>query len=292
MEIDMKVQLIYLLLLLTIPAFTQNYDMDKKYLLVRADDIGSSHSADVACIKSYQEGIVRSVELMVPCAWFPEAVKMLNENPGLDVGVHLVLTSEWESVKWRPLTPATSLVDAAGFFFPMVWQREDFPPNTSIQSAKWKIEEIEKELRAQIELAMARVPHVSHLSTHMEFARLDPQIAETVKKLAKEYKLDWELSSLAVKGFDGYRGVDSPRERIDTFIQNLEKLTPGLWIFVDHPALNTPEMQATYHKGYETVAQDRDAVTQVFTSPEVKQAIERSGIELVSYADVKKWIKQ
>jgi hypothetical protein len=29
---------------------------------------------------------------------------LLNENPGLDVGVHLVLTSEWNDIKCRPLT--------------------------------------------------------------------------------------------------------------------------------------------------------------------------------------------
>ena len=132
--------------------YTQDLSENQKYLLIRADDIGSSHAANVACIECYRNGIVRSVELMVPCGWFPEAVKMLNENPGLDVGVHLVLTSEWDNMKWRPLTPAGNLVDEAGFFYPMVWQREDFPPRTSIQSSDWKIEEIEKELIAQIEL--------------------------------------------------------------------------------------------------------------------------------------------
>ena len=70
-------------------------------LLVRGDDIGSSHNANLACIESYKNGIVRSVEIMVPCSWFEEAVIMLNENPGLDVGIHLTLTSEWDNYKWR-----------------------------------------------------------------------------------------------------------------------------------------------------------------------------------------------
>ena len=72
---------------------------DEIRLIMRGDDIGSSHAANLGCIKSYQEGIMKSVEVMVPCAWFPEAVQMLQENPGLDVGVHLTLTSEWENVK-------------------------------------------------------------------------------------------------------------------------------------------------------------------------------------------------
>src|SRR4030042_1098257 len=77
---------------------------DETRLIIRGDDIGSAHAANIACIKSYQEGIMRSVEIMVPCAWFPEAVKMLAENPGLDVGVHISITSEWENIKWGPVS--------------------------------------------------------------------------------------------------------------------------------------------------------------------------------------------
>lgn len=58
-------------------------------LLVRGDDIGSFTAANHACIASYNQGIVRSLELMVPCAWFPEAVALLNENPAIDVSLHL-----------------------------------------------------------------------------------------------------------------------------------------------------------------------------------------------------------
>ena len=136
-------------------------------LIVRADDIGSSHAANLACIKSYRDGIARSVEVMIPAPWFNEAAKMLKENPGYDVGVHLTLTSEWENCKWGPITHAPSLVDDQGNFFPTTSQRSDFPPNTGFLEAKPKLEEVEKELRAQIELAVKKIPQVSHLSSHM-----------------------------------------------------------------------------------------------------------------------------
>jgi len=87
-------------------------------LLVRGDDIGSFATANQACIDACKNGIVRSLEVMVPCAWFPEAVTLLNENPFIDVGVHLVLTSEWTNCKWRPLTIAPSLTDEYGYFYP------------------------------------------------------------------------------------------------------------------------------------------------------------------------------
>jgi len=78
-------------------------------LLVRGDDMGSFASANQACLNAATKGIVRSIEVMTPCAWFPEAAKLLNENPAIDVGVHLILTSEWSNCKWRPLTYAPSL---------------------------------------------------------------------------------------------------------------------------------------------------------------------------------------
>ena len=191
-------------------------------LLIRADDIGSFHAANVACIESYKNGIARSVELMVPCAWYPEAVKMLNENPGFDVGIHLVLTSEWSNVKWHPLTNCPSLVDKDGYFFPMVWKNDNFPAGSSISEAKWNIDEVEKELRAQIELALRQVPQVSHLSNHMGFMGLDPRLRELVEKLAKEYKLGTESNNL--KYFGGWGRDAKPEERIDKFCENLEKL--------------------------------------------------------------------
>jgi len=84
-------------------------------LIVRDDDMASFHDANVACIKTCKEGIARSIEIMVPCAWFPEAVRLLHENPSIDVGIHLVLTSEWEGIKWRPLADVPSIVDKDGY---------------------------------------------------------------------------------------------------------------------------------------------------------------------------------
>src|SRR5690606_39640398 len=96
-------------------------------LIVRADDMGYTHSGNKALIQSYQEGIVTSIEVIVPAPWFPEAVKMLNENPGVDVGIQLALTSEWENIKWRPLSDCPSLKDSDGYFYPMVYPHKAYP---------------------------------------------------------------------------------------------------------------------------------------------------------------------
>jgi predicted glycoside hydrolase/deacetylase ChbG (UPF0249 family) len=254
-------------------------------LVVRGDDIGSCHTANLACIKCYKEGIVKSVEVQVCCPWFNEAVKMLRENPGLDVGVHLTLTSEWENYKWGPLTQAPSLVDAQGDFYPTTSQRPDFPPNTGFLECGWKIDEVEKELRAQIELAKKMIPQVSHLSSHMGTPTATPPLQALVQRLANEYKLPIETPGAKyVPWLADSRATAERREA--ALVEALEGLQPGTWIVIEHPGLDTPEMQAMGHKGYWEVASHRDGVTRSFTSPKVKEVIKRRGIQLVSYHDM------
>ena len=277
-----------LLNLIAITGFTQKFNPEEEvYLLVRGDDIGFSHAANVGCIESYQNGIMQSVELMPPCPWFPEAVKMLKDNPDLDVGIHLALTSEWDNMKWGPLTDAPSISDDDGYFYPMVWKREDFPPNTSLQEADWDIDEIEQELRAQIELALKYVPWATHAGIHMGAANLNDEISAVVAKLKKEYDLDIDMDPYDIKRFGGWGDASTLAERITNFAAALEQLEPGFYLFVDHPGIDTPEMQSIWHTGYENVAVDRDWVTKVFTSEKVKQVIKKNDINLISYKDLK-----
>jgi hypothetical protein len=255
-------------------------------LLVRADDMGVTQSGNEACIQAYRNGIVRSTEVIVPGAWFLDAVKLLNENPGLDVGVHLVLTSEWERCKWGPLTQAPSLADKDGYFRPMNSQRKDFPPDTGFLEAMPKLEEVERELRAQIELAKRHIPRVTHVSAHMGTPVCTPELRALTTRLAREYGLKMEATG--VRGAPGFGGsAKTAEQKEQDLIAVLEKLGPGQWLIVEHPAFDTPEMRAIGHKGYENVAADRDGVTKAFTSARVKEVIQRRGIRLMSYGDLK-----
>ena len=255
-------------------------------LVVRADDMGVAQSVNEACIHSHRAGIVRSVEVIVPGPWFLDAVRLLKENPNLDVGVHLCLTSEWERVKWRPLTHAPSLVDADGYFYPTTSQRADFPPNTGFVNASPKLEEVEKELRAQIETARRHLgDRVTHVSTHMGTATATPPLRVLTQKLAAEYNLRTEGVNLKRAG--GFGSSKSPEGREDALVKLLENLAPGQWMLLEHPAFDTPEMRAIGHKGYENVAEDRAAVTKAFTSERVKKVIADRGVRVMSYAEVK-----
>ena len=255
-------------------------------LLVRADDMSAAQSVNEACVKTCVDGIARSVEVITPGPWFLDAVRLLKEHPRIDVGVHLALTSEWERVKWRPLTHAPSLVDSDGYFYPTTRQRADFPPNTGFLDAKLRLEEAEAELRAQIALAKKHLPgRISHVSFHMGAATATPELRAITAKLAQEAGVKWDYPTL--KGCPSWSGSRlSPEEKEKNLLQRLEELTPGDWLIVEHPGLDTPEMRNIFHKGYENVAADRAGVTAAFTSTRVREAITRRGIKLVSYADV------
>ena len=257
---------------------------DGIYVIVRADDIGSSHAADVACIKCYTDGIVRSVEVMVPCAWFLEAAAMLREHPGYDVGVHLTTTSEWSKVKWGPLTCAPSLVDSNGYFFPKQKNWNDPAAVDAFWNPKTDIKEVEAELRAQIEMAKKHIPQVSHVSAHMGIDSVDPAMQALVNRLANEYGVNIDTEALGAKWvrWDS-PASDDAETRTAKLVAALRDLTPGLYLIVEHPGLDTPEMQAQGHPGYENVASHRDGVTKAFTSYQVKKVVQEKGIHVISY---------
>ena len=257
-------------------------------IIIRGDDMGYSHSGNLALIKCSKEGIQTSIEIIVPSPWFPEAVRLLNENPNIDVGIHLALTSEWDNVKWRPMTDCPSLRGPDGYFYPMVNPNPNYP-KLSIKENAWKIEDVEKELRAQIETAMKHIPRISHISSHMGCTWLSDEVRALEKKLAQEYKIDIDLQELGVTyaPYDGPHGTSA--EKIASVIKMMGKLEKGkTYLFVEHPGFDNEELRAVSHIGYENVAADRQGVTDLFLSDEVKKEIKKRGIQLVSYKDIKK----
>jgi len=257
-------------------------------LIVRGDDMGYTHSGNEAIIRSYKDGIEKSVEVIVASPWFPEAVKLLQQNPGIDVGVHLAITSEWDNIKWRPLSDCPSLKDSNGYFRPKVFPDKSYP-GQSIQESNWQIADIEKEFRAQIELAMKRLPHITHISSHMGCTGLTEEVRALAKRLAKEYRIDIDPTDYEVISV-GYAGPNkTPADKIQSFMKMLDKLEPGkTYLFLDHPGLDDEELRAVWHVGYENVATDRQGVTDLFTSDKVKAYIKQKGIQVIGYNDLVK----
>jgi predicted glycoside hydrolase/deacetylase ChbG (UPF0249 family) len=224
----------------------------------------------------------------VPSPWFPEAVTLLQLNPAIDVGIHLALTSEWDNVKWRPLSECPSLVNGDGYFYPMVFPNKNYS-GQAISENNWKMEDIEKEFRAQIEMALRKIPRISHLSSHMGCTNLSEDVKALTRKLAREYKIDIEPEDYGV-AYTRYKGASkTSEEKVQSFLAMLAALEPGkTYLFVDHPGLDNDELRAVHHVGYEDVAADRQGVTNLLTNEKVKAFIKQNGIKLMGYKDLLK----
>ena len=266
-------------------------------LIVRGDDIGGSHGSNMGVIKAYQEGIERTTEIMTVAPWFKEAVKLLEENPGLDVGVHIVLTSEWDNYKWRPLTHCPSLCDEDGYFLRGTFPSKDYPGQSMMENKdRLDMGEIEAEMRAQIEMAKKYVPNLTHLTSHMAWCIVDEKIDNIARRLCDEYGLFYMDAARSFMGQGGLPtkslsfGMGLPvGERVDKFIEALSKMEKGsYYVTIDHPAVTSPEMEATFHIGYENVAEDRQGVVDLWTSPKVLDYIKTHGIELISFGEAVK----
>lgn len=278
-----------------VPSFAE----DGAKLAVRMDDMGAFHSVNKAIMDAYNNGISRTVEVMPIGAWYPEAVKMINATPELDVGIHLAITSEWENVKWRPLTKAPSLTDETGYFHPMLFANPDYP-GQSVAENGFDANELEAEFRAQIERALTDIPRISHLTGHMGCFFFDPKAKEIIQRLGKEYGLAvMDLSEpdpdyMQARYADGAYGMmkgnhKTLEEKENSFIKMIQNLKPGKkYMFIEHPAYDDSEMENVFHIGYEDVAADRQGVTDLYKSERVKKALNDYNVELITVNQLKK----
>jgi hypothetical protein len=157
------------------------YPPDTRVLIPHIDDVGVCHGANRAFVDLAGQGFVTTASVMVPCPWFPEIVDLVREQPELDLGVHLTLTSESRACRWRPISttsPKSGLIDQDGFMWPDV-------PSVRRHAER---RAVEKELRAQIEAALTARIDVTHLDTHMGVAAA-PEFVETYLELGREYRL-------------------------------------------------------------------------------------------------------
>jgi chitin disaccharide deacetylase len=112
------------------------YPAEAKLLILNADDLAVSHSEDIATFAAPEDKFVTSATAMVPCPWFTEVAAYAKAHPGIDLGLHLTLTSEWRSYRWGPVSPRTlvsSLVGPDGYFYS---NAQEFAKHAS--STKWK----------------------------------------------------------------------------------------------------------------------------------------------------------
>ncbi|MBZ0261931.1 MAG: polysaccharide deacetylase family protein [Hyphomicrobiales bacterium] len=180
-------------------------DSALKNVIIHADDLGMSHGANAAFAELCHLGACSSGSVMVPCPWFVEVATMARAARGLDLGVHLTLTSEMSHYKWRPLTASprsAGMTDSNGMFL----------ADVASLRASAEPEAVEAELRAQIEMALSAGIDVTHLDDHAG-AVLAPEFCDIYVRLGLEYALPILITpSLATYGgihnLQGVRDAD------------------------------------------------------------------------------------
>src|SRR3954470_8078985 len=133
---------------------------DAKLLILHADDLGVAHSVDAASLDALDKGAISSASIMMPTPWVTEVAAYAKTHPDADLGLHLTLTSEWQTYRWGSVESSdkvSSLLDADG----------TFPSDVAPVVARAKAQDIERELRAQVERALALGIHPTHLDSHM-----------------------------------------------------------------------------------------------------------------------------
>lgn len=274
------------------------YPRDSKLLIIHADDMGLSHSTNEACIKAFENKGVTSGSIMVPCPWALEIANYVKDHPGMDVGVHLTLTAEWDAYKWGGVSPSdqiSSLLDKNGNFYASVEE----------VGKAVKPEEAEKEMKAQIDKLIALGVKPTHLDTHMGSVLAKPELVKIYLDLSDEYHLpvlfpraylSWfppEMAkSLGSKVFllDNLFMLDSKMitaNWIDAYKLGIKDLKPGLNQMIVHLSVNNDEMQAISkgHDDYGSAWRQHDL--DVVLSKEFKELLKQNNIILITWAQIR-----
>lgn len=276
------------------------YARDAKLLIIHADDLGIAHSEDAASFDALDRHAATSASIIVPGPWLTEVADYAKAHPDADLGLHLTLTSEWKTYRWGAIESkdkVPSLFDAAGY----LWA-DNQPATQHI-----KADDAERELRAQIERALAMGIHPTHLDSHMGecFERAD--LFGVYLKLAHEYKLPF-LAALDANTPKQLSSQLSPNDVIldgvvmaypsvstagwkDFYLNAIKNLKPGVTEIIVHLGHDDAEMQAITmdHPDYGAAWRQRDY--DVITSPEFKKALEDNHVTLIHWSDIKKLIR-
>jgi predicted glycoside hydrolase/deacetylase ChbG (UPF0249 family) len=287
---------------------------ETRALVVHADDAGMSWAADSATIDAMERGSVTCASTMVPCPWFPATVRACKKNPSLDMGIHLTLTNEWGVYRWGPIADRSivpKLVDEDGYMWPDV-----MPVYKSVGE---DIGQVMTEVQAQIDFARNMGLEPTHIDSHMgtlfynehyfkatcnlalkndlpfmAFGYND-ELAERTGNLLPYYD-ESVVEALRKAGFpllDGFMGEELVGETYEEGFQNyckfLSELKPGVTLLIVHLGKDGEELENITSRHWA-----RDQQYRIFTDLKMAETIEKEGIHLLGWRDIKEavWDKR
>ena len=274
-------------------------------LILHVDDAGMSHASNLGVMQSTEDGVATSFSIMMPCPWVPELMKWIKEKPEVDAGLHLTMTAEWKLYRWGPLAgkgAVPGLVDEQGCLWHSVEQ----------VCAHASPDEIEKEIRAQIDRAEKMGLEITHLDSHMGTLFARPDYFERFLKVG----IEKQIPILAVGGHMTHTMVENgaaatalrplaatiwaaglpviddlhtsvtswkPPEKKERFFKLIRELKPGITEILFHASVMTEEFPLITGS-----AASRHADTQLLKDPELKALLKERNIHLTTWRELKK----
>jgi len=287
------------------PTFAERlgWGKDDVVVILHIDDVGMSHPSNLGGIESVEKGVATSWSVMMPCAWVPEIAGYLRANPGVDSGVHLTLTSEWRLYRWGPLagkSQVPGLVDQEGCLWHSVEQA----------ATHATADEVDREIRAQVERAEVMQLPITHLDSHMGtlFARpdfferyvrlgIEKQIpvlipsgkgaytlrehAAEARQLAPWVEKVWNAGLPVIDDLHTSSGDWKPEEKTERLMELLGSLKPGVTEILFHASRPTDEFPLVTGS-----SASRFGDLQALTDPRVRRFIEERGIVLTTWREL------
>jgi predicted glycoside hydrolase/deacetylase ChbG (UPF0249 family) len=263
------------------------YPPGAKLVIISCDDLGSCHAANVGVYQALRDGAATCASIMVPAPWARHAAELY--EPGDDVGVHLTLNAEHRIYRWGPITHAPSLLSGEGGFprtIDDLWEHAD-------------PDEVRRELRAQIERALAWGIDVTHLAPHLTAITLRPEFFDVYLELAVDFGLPIRLPSTITAEQAGFpfrslaaaEGVVFPdhfdhdwragsRDRVYATIGDLPSGVTEIHV---QPAIDTPEVRAMSEAATGWI----DDLALVVDDTKLPTLLAEAGAVLIGYAELR-----
>jgi len=284
-------------------------------LIINADDFGLTSGINRAIVEAHQHGVVTSATLMATGRAFDEAVKMARTAPQLSIGCHVVL------VDGEPLLPAPqvpTLLAAAG----QERHFRNSIGEVAAAALRGRIDpaQVEAEATAQMRKLQTAGLALSHFDTHKHahmfpailrpllraaracgvralrnpFAPMKPLAFAHLLRRPRLWKRYSEVTALRrlLDNFrsaaqeeqmltsDGTFGIDATGALDEQLFEAIVGSVPeGTWEFVCHPGYNDSELNSVRTR----LRQSRAQELRVLTSEAARQALQRHGVELISW---------
>lgn len=276
-----------------------------RVIIFHSDDAGMSHGSNLGTMQAMENGAVTSASIMMPCGWVPEFIRYVKANPETDAGIHVTLTSEWDLYRWGPVAgkPAVpSIVDADGYL----------PDGVREVAEKGTADDVEREIRAQLEKARNMGITPTHLDTHMGTVFAKPEFTERYYKVGIEEQIPvlalgghltfaskeedpeviglaraqaekvWEagLPVLDDLHTESYGWKEGPKT--ERFIEMVRNMKPGVMQVIVHCSAPTDE-----HLVITPSAPLRYEDTNAMVDPALRKALEDENVILTTWRELK-----